>query len=673
MIPSAYDGDLAFADLAGAVESRIASLEPMQRRDVERLLSVFDSAFVRFALAGRLPAFHDASADAQDAWLNSWRESRFGFRRMAYQALHRLVFFTHYSSSASHPSIGRPPPLHERAPLVEWEGPARGEQRENEPVLRASDVSAWQPVTPRPLARATKASTVTPGSISVGANLPMEITVQTHVCVIGSGAGGAVAACRLAEQGHDVVILEEGGWWTPADFTEDEAQMVPRLFAEQGARASDDLSFTLLQGRCAGGGNTVNWLIMLRPDDRVMDEWQRTHGAELLGARDLVPALEQIEAETHAALVPDDAHSPANRMLLDGCARLGWRASAAKINTRDCVRAGTCGLGCRYGARQGALALYLPRALTAGARLFADVRAERIVVHGSGPLPLKRVTAAILDRATNSQRGVLHVEAPIVILAAGAVGTPVLLQRSGLGNDVVGKYLRFHPTTAVFGVHDDTVGAAAGIPQSSVCTEFVAVNGGYGFWIECPPFYPGSLAAAYPRFGFEHRRFMLGYSNTAPFIVLVRDGARAQSQGEVRIGRTGRTRIRYRLGADERKRCAEGIAAAARIQLAVGAHTVHTLHTHIPLIRSEHDVRHIANASFAPNRISLFSAHVNGTCRMGNDPRTSACNASGALYGTRGIFVADGSLFPTAPGVNPQATIMALASLVAERIHAGSS
>lgn len=641
LIPHAFaeGGGDAFVE---AVEARILALPDAMREDVLRLLHLFDSAGLRFLMTGRGRPFHAASPAAQDAWLRQWRRSSIPKLRTGYQALHRLVYFTYYASAEAAREIGARPPLLLRR--VHSEGPLRGVAKDEEPVLRESDPAHWQPK---------------PAQATIAPHLITGNTHRARVCVIGSGAGGAVAACRLAEAGADVVILEEGGLWQPPDFSEREAEMVPRLFAGQGAQATDDLSFTLLQGRCAGGGTTVNWLIMLRPRADVMDDWQRTHGAELLGAKLLVPALERVEAETHARLVPPDAHNTPNRLLLEGCDRLGWRSEPARINTKDCVRAGMCGLGCRHGARQGPLSVYLPRATAAGARLITDTRALRISRSANG---------VRVDTVRTTNGDALAITCDHIILAAGAVGTPAILQRSGIGGPAVGRYLRLHPTTAAFGVHDRDVFADGGIPQSSVCTQFANANDGYGFWIECPPWYAGTLAAAYPAEPARHRAFMESFARTAPLIILVRDGANGESQGEVSVDRSGRVRVRYRPGPAERQRLAEGTTAAVRILLAAGAAEVHTLLHDVAPLRSDADAWSIAPLAFAPNRASLFSAHLNGTTRMGADPRTSGCDPSGLVHGTNNVWVADGSLFPTAPGVNPQATIMALASLVAERV-----
>jgi choline dehydrogenase-like flavoprotein len=311
-------------------------------------------------------------------------------------------------------------------------------------------------------------------------------------------------------------------------------------------------------------------------------------------------------------------------------------------------------------------------ALRSGARLFTSVRADRIeVAERGGHAPLKRVHGTVLDRATGQPRGRVTVEAPVVVVSAGAVGTPVLLQRSGMGGGGVGKYLRLHPTTLVSGFYDREMYAGAGIPLSSVCDQFVRGDDGYGFWIECPPTYPALAAAVLPGFGERHRRVMLGAGRMAPFIVLVRDGAdRHASNGGVTVDRRGRVHIRYRLGAAETATIRAGIKAAARIHLAAGAAEAHTLHAMETVLRSATDLALIDRRPSGPNQLGVLSAHVNGTCRIGTDPRTSGCTPDGERHGAPGVYVADGSILPTAPGVNPQETIMALATVISGRIAA---
>lgn len=659
MVPLPDAPDPAAAELARVVTERLASF-PADARRVGAILGVLDHPATALLRRGSPRRFTRLDARGQDAWLRAMEVSPLPPVRTVFQALRRLILSTHYSRPASHAALGYLGPLHAREPAVPWEGPLPGADPEASPVA---------PRIVRPTAAELLVFAPRPAIVE-GAALGADTRIRADVCVIGTGAGGAVAAARLAEAGQEVVILEEGGYWRGEDFTEDEGAMTSSLYADAGARATDDLAIPMLQGRTVGGSTTVNWLLMLRTPGWVLDEWAAEHGATGMRAADLAPVFDRIERETHTRAVPDDAHNPANRALLDGAHGLGWSAAAGRINAKGCVRSGFCGLGCRYDARQGTAATFIPAALAAGARLFADVRADRIEVIGSGGrAPLKRVHATVLDRRTGAPRGRVIVEAPVVVAAAGAVGTPALLQRSGMGGGGVGRFLRLHPTTAVVGRYGGEMYPAGGIPLSAVCDHFLRGDDGYGFWIECPPYYPALASVAFPGFGAEHREAMESFRRSATFIVLVRDGAdRLASNGEVTVDRAGRVRIRYRMGPAERRGMARGIEAAARIHLAAGAEEVRTLHTHGRPLRTAADLASIARLPDGPNQLGVLSAHVNGTCRLGTDPRVAGCSPDGERFGAPGVYVADGSLLPTAPGVNPQETIMALASVIAGRI-----
>ncbi|HEX6047728.1 MAG TPA: GMC family oxidoreductase, partial [Gemmatimonadaceae bacterium] len=397
----------------------------------------------------------------------------------------------------------------------------------------------------------------------------------------------------------------------------------------------------------------------------------------------LAPVFERVEREIHATFVPDDAHSPANRLLLEGARRLGWRAGAGRINARGCLRTGFCGQGCRYGAKQSVDRVYVARATAAGARLLPDARVEHVeIIERDGSAtsvarasrrtmpPLKRIHVTRVDRHTRRPHSSVVVEAPVVVLAAGAISTPVILQRSGLGGGGVGRYLRLHPTTATLGEHASDVYAAGGIPQSAVCDEFIRRDDrGYGFWIECAPTHPALAAIAVPGIGEAHRDLMRRARRTTNLISLVRDGSDLDaSNGAVTVTSRGRRQISYRVGPRDRENLIAGVQAAARILLAAGVTDVWTLHTHGEPIRHERDVVALRDRGWGPHDLTMFSAHVNGTCRLGTDPRVSGVDPSGERFGARGIYVVDGSLFPTGLGVNPQLTIMALATVIAERM-----
>ena len=652
----AFDEPERGAALVAAVERRIAGLSPSMKGDVERALDLLGNRWATMATGHHPLPFHLLAEEEQDRLLRSWMRSRVAALRTVAQAVRRLVLLTEYATPEAHLEIGYRGPYFTRGPAIPWEGPLDGVTKDDEPVARG----ARDAMIPLPRDSPWRATTRTPGDVECA-----------DVVVIGSGAGGAVAAARLAQAGYEVLVVEAGEPLDQADFSESEHGLQERLYADGGLRSTDDLSVSLLQGATLGGGTTVNWMNMLRTPDFVLDEWSARHGTEGMTPSDLAVVFDRLEAELHVRTVPADAHSPNNRLLLDGARALGWAARATRINARDCLRTGFCGHGCRYGAKQGALQLLLPLAVANGARVIASARAERIeFMERGGAFPLKRVHLTV--SGAGAQPRSTAVEAPVVIVAAGAVGTPVLLQRSGLGGGGVGRFLRLHPTTAVMGVFDEEIYGAAGIPLSAVCDEHLGQNrDGYGFWLECPPLHPVLAAVAMPGFGVEHRTQMLRYRHLASLIALVRDGADLDvSNGEVAAARDGRLRIRYRLGARDARQLTAAIIASARLHLAAGAREVRTLHTVPVVVRTERDLADIASRRVGANDVALFSAHLNGTCRLGRDRSTSGTDPHGERFDAPGVFVADGSLLPTAPGVNPQETIMALATVIAARIAA---
>jgi len=652
LLRGAPDPDPSLPSIAERVDARLHTLPADKRRQVGQAIRLLASPLGGLIVGSAPRSFTSLPPDAQAARLSRWMLSPLGVARSAVQTVRRLVMAVHYADPTASRAIGYTVPETASAP----------------PMLvgtrRAGERGAWSAMPPHvevdPIAPTGRAA--------------------ADVVVIGTGAGGAVAAARLAEAGYRVVMLEAGHWHRTVDFDDNEARQIARLYADGGLRTTDDAAIALVQGEAVGGSTLVNWMIMLRTPDFVLAEWAAHHGISGMGPSDMAPVFDRIEREVHASPVPDVAHSANNAKLLAGARALGWRARGGQLNVVGCRRCGCCGIGCRYGVKQSADITYVPRALAAGATLFTSTRATRIEVleRDLGPLhqgtpPLKRVVAT--RRHANGQVTTLQVEAPIVLCAAGAIETPVLLQQSGMGGDAVGQWMRLHPTTAVYAHYHEEILASSGIPLSTVCDEFLQwQQSDYGFWIETPPMLPSFTAAALPGFGESHARRMAQYRHLGVTIGLTRDGAvRTQSSGRVAVNRRGERSIRYRLSAEDAARVSASIQAMARLHLAAGAREVGSMHTVPRVVRHERDIPSLAGG-IHPNGLALFSAHVNGTCRMGTLRHTSATTPDGERHGVRGVYITDGSVLPTALGVNPQQTIMAVASVLAERVaqrHAG--
>lgn len=677
--------------LVARCDRRLAALPAHKRARFGTALDLLGGRVAVWLAIKRLTPFAALSADDRARCFSAWGSSRIAPLRTAHQAVRRLVFAVHYGHPAVAVAIGYRGPLSIRQPEFAWEGPAPAiALTRTDSGSAPADQMDFPPLEPprrEPVARAPRAligiiaHEPLPTRVVIAATLSANVHRKADAVVIGTGAGGAVAAARLAERGFDVVILESGGYHTRADFDEREAELTEKLYAEGALRTTEDMSVALLQGNTVGGSTTVNWMIMLRTPDYVLEQWARESGVEGMSPTEMRAVFEQVEREVHASEVPEDAHSANNRLVLDGARRLGWRVRSANINARDCVRCGFCGVGCRHDAKQSTLVTFVPRALAAGAMLYADAHVDRIAVlerdTGSGTPPLKRVVATVRGGGSSTNAHSITVDAPLVIVAGGAVGTPTLLQRSGFGGGGVGNWLRLHPTTAVMGHYGGRdIVPSTGIPLTTMCDEFIRWNDSdYGFWIETPPMHPSFTAAAMPGIAREHARRMAEFNRIGVLIALTRDGAqRDHSSGRVSVNRRGETAIHYALAPEDQRRMRASLVAAAQLHFAAGASEVTTMHTHPIHVCDAADAQHLASGSLAANDIALFSAHVNGTCRMGTDPATSGATPDGERHGVRGLYISDGSLLPTALGVNPQETIMAVTTVLAERLatrHAG--
>jgi len=314
--------------LVNSIAAIIARLPAPKRSDMEAALDLLGSRWAILATGIHPVPFALLGAAEQDRLLDRWIRSRVAVMRSVVQAIRRLVLLAEYATAQAQAELGYHGAYFTRGPQFDWEGPLEGARSDDDPVRREPRSS------PAPLPRPNPWKSELPAANAV---------LKAEVVIIGSGAGGAVAAARLAEAGHDVLVLEEGPPFDAENFTENEALVRGRIYAEGGLRTTDDASVAMLQAATLGGGTTVNWMIMLRTPDWVLDEWAARHHTEGMTPRDLAPIFDLVERDVHARTVTDDAHSANNRTLIDGARALGWSVHAARINARDCIRTGFCG------------------------------------------------------------------------------------------------------------------------------------------------------------------------------------------------------------------------------------------------------------------------------------------------------------------------------------------
>lgn len=502
------------------------------------------------------------------------------------------------------------------------------------------------------------------GKVVRGGDLRGQITLDVDCVVVGTGAGGSVALRELARAGLNVVAFEEGGYRTSRDFTQREDEMLPMLFQDGGGRATKDLAIRILQGRGVGGSTVHNTNLCKRTPAPILELWRMRYGVTGASTADMAPAFSQIEKDLSVSEIPAALRNANNDVLRAGAQALGWRAGPLKHNRVGCQLSGFCELGCAYDAKQNALKVMVPAAIAAGASVYSDVEVVRVLC--------KSGRASGISAVARDDRGApvawIDVRAKVVVLGASAVGSAALAIRSGLPDPYrqLGKKLRIHPGAVVAGKFDRAMNANYGIPQSYECTEHLEYDegGDKRVWIVPAFAHPIGTASTLPGFGASHMRAMRDYGKLAVLTAMVHD----ETEGRVEVGEGERPVISYDMTEADRRQLAKGLVACARLLFAGGATEV-TIPAIPPVtLESPAELDALDTSFVRPHGVPLTAVHPMGTMRMGDDPRTSVVSSQGEHHQVRGLFVADGSLFPTSLGGPPQISIYAFALHLAPHV-----
>lgn len=651
--------------------------DPSQVAQLRLVLRAFESRVANATLGGGATTFGAMSATERERLLHGWARSRIPGRRTAFVALRTLTTFLAYAD---------PGPTDAPNPRLEAIG-----YRPDRPPLAARPTS----VRPTPLP---------PGDGSPD----QPIILEADAVVVGSGAGGGVVAAALAEAGRSVVVLEAGPFVDEASMPTDELDAFSRLYLNHGLLSTWDGAVTLLAGSAVGGGTLVNWLTSIAAPARVRDAWRTEHGIDDLGDGEAwTDDAAAIEAEIGVA--PATSVPPKDEAILRGAAALGWEAARIRRNSAGCGDCGSCGFGCRRAAKQSGIRVHLARAGAAGARIVERVRVTRVLVDGGRAVGVEG-HALVTDPQTGepipdpsgpcgARVRVLRVRAPQVVLAAGALRTPAVLQGSGLEHPAIGRYLRIHPVAGTLTRMATPVELWRGTTQAARSLEFL--DGGAehnGYLLESAPGHPGLIAMVVPWEGAaQHAAIMADARHLGAIIAITRDGG----EGRTTLTRAGHVRLDYRLDGPGVATLRHGLVSSARLARAAGAIDIMAVGTRPAWFRGgtpgsggrgdaagagggvagerafARFLDELAAFDFSPNRGTVLSAHQMGTARMGAAPRDHVCDPGGRVrVGPRddtvigGLYVADGSLFPTGLGVNPMLTVMALARRVARTVLA---
>jgi GMC oxidoreductase len=477
--------------------------------------------------------------------------------------------------------------------------------------------------------------------------------VTADVVIVGSGAGGAMVARTLARAGLDTVVIEEGRRWTVEEFRGTHPiDRYAGLYRGAGATLALGRPAVVLPiGRAVGGTTVVNSGTCYRPPPGVVRRWRDDFGLELADPDRLAERLDDVERTLRVAPVPLEIMGRNGRLLLDAATTLGWRAAPIPRNAPGCEGCCQCAIGCPRNAKFGVHLNALPQACAAGARIISHARVER-VLHSHG--------RARGVRARRPDGTALDILADTVIVAAGATETPGLLRRSGFGaHPRLGRNLALHPAMMLAGRFDDDVVAWHGVLQSAAVHEF---HESHGVLIEATSTPPGMGSMVFPGYGAE----LLGWLDRAPQVATF--GAMVADRGVGSVSSVrGETLVRYHLARADAAKLMVAIEAMGRLLFAAGAVEVLTGLPGAPTVTSLPALRDALGRSDARS-LHLAAFHPTGTAAAGADEQLCPVDETGRLRGVDGVWVADASILPSCPEVNPQLSIMALALGVADEV-----
>jgi choline dehydrogenase-like flavoprotein len=478
---------------------------------------------------------------------------------------------------------------------------------------------------------------------------------ECEVAIVGSGAGGAVAAALLAEAGVDVLVLEAGDHYNRDNYPAGRLEAITQMYREAGlTMAEGSPPIPIPVAKVVGGTTVINSGTCFRAPDEILENWRAEFG--IPWARELDADFAEAEDFLHVTQLDPERMGRNGQLAMEGAAALGISAAPIHRNAGNCVQCSSCPFGCEIDAKRGMHVSYLPRAVAAGARVRSGVEAQRVLVEDG-----RAVGLVCSARDESGRQRPFTVRARRAVIAAGgAFGTPELLLRSGLGGSEVGRNLHIHPACWVGGRYEEEVRGWEGVMQSFYVDEWEAQH---RVLLEAT-FTPLAFGGAWlVGTGAEHQRSMLDFGHVGSIGVHLCD----RSKGRIGVANEGALRTSYKLTSDDARQIVFGIARAAEIHFAAGATEVYP---NIPRagVLKPGDLPLFESTRFKPSELRLEAFHPMGTARIAADPRRGVCAPDGSVNGTPGLYVADASLFPTSVGVNPMMTIIAFAKQVARGV-----
>jgi choline dehydrogenase-like flavoprotein len=451
--------------------------------------------------------------------------------------------------------------------------------------------------------------------------------------IIGSGVSGSFIARELTRGRASCLMLEAGSVWDKSNYPHKEIDAASRLYWSGGMELNHSATLGFLRAKCVGGGSVVNQALLDRFDDLAFNDWRAQSGVPFFNSQAMAPYYEKAEASLALQSIPEKFYNRNAQLFAEGFRKNGYRFSVlrrAQVNCRteegyDCL---DCLSGCPIDSKQSMPITILKQALENGLTLVPDLEVTQIEKRGD----IYRIFGV------DNHRDRREFRTKNLVLAAGSFGNVRLLNQSRLTSksSPIGCHFFMHPQFMFFARYKERIDAHRGPFQSLKSDDPNFRQAGFKLEnVFCPPV---SLAMLLPASGRVHANLMKHATHLGCIEVAVRD----VSPGKIRFNKNGKLVVEKELGPEDWKRKKNGEEAVRNIFAATNA-------------------EEIIEGSLA------FGLHLMGGCGMGTDPNQSVVNPDFQLHDDRHVFIADSSVFPNAPGINPSLTIMAL-SLAAAQI-----
>lgn len=453
------------------------------------------------------------------------------------------------------------------------------------------------------------------------------------IIVIGAGVSGPIIAHHAVSQGKSCLILEAGKFFYTQTFPRNEIDANSQLYWGGGIELNHNASLAVLRPKVVGGGSIVNQALLDRFDDMALEDFTKDSGVSFFNSDLMKPWYDKSEAGLSVQKISPEYQNQNARIFSEGLASLGYKFSpltraqknCQSIAGNDCIN---CLSGCSINSKQSSLVTYLRKAFALGLKIYSEFEVSHI-----------KTGEFIQIFGTNKKGEHLTFKAKKLVLASGAIGNSKILLNSGLKNKIpaLGEFLYTHPQYMILAEFNKEIHSHEGPLQTYKSDEpYFRKN---GFKLENVFAPPVAISMLLPSIGSSFMKSMNNISKMASIEVAIRD----TEPGAIRAKANKQFVIYKKLNQEDLKRKKMGFEII-------------------------HKIFHAQNAQKITEGSLGIALHLMGGCRIGTEYNKSVVTPDFNLQGHQNIFIADSSIFPNAPGINPSFTIMALSHMACSRI-----